>query len=318
MVPKTNEESRKISLHNFAIFKDQIMLNQHNVLYNNKLIIDQKLTPKINKNEKVIHELLPYLQNSTTHMENFVNDCSITMDYINSFKEYSISIWKNIDIMNNLKWQYNLVARELNQTHAIKCKLKSHEQIQLIQEMRNLGKSNKNWNKVMNNERAMLQKMLANDFKEKLQYGSVRNVIKKEIWKLAMKEVKELKNPMKAKDAKQILFYYRFGSTNKRKKKNYMNQIGDETLIELYEMEYSKIRNKEDDFEEGFRILKQYQIKEIFWRETNQSSTSEYRQKVWEAIHATDVERKYIVKSGNLEILQNFWQIDNRRKSLME
>jgi hypothetical protein len=72
----------------------------------------------------------------------------------------------------------------------------------------------------------------------------------------------------------------------------------------LYELEYSKIRNKDDDFKEGFGILKQYQIKEIFWREANQSKTSEYRQKVWDAIHATEVERKYNVKSGKLKSIR--------------
>jgi hypothetical protein len=207
MVPKTNEESRKISLHNFTIFKDQIILNQHNALYNNKLMIGQKLTSNATRNEKIIQELLPYLQDLTTRKEDFKNECAITLEYINSFKKYSIINWKYYDTTINLRWQYNLETREINQTHSIKCKLKSHKQIQLIQEMRKLEKNNKNWNKVINNERAILQKMSANDFNEKLHYCSVRNVIKKEIWKLAMKEVKELKNPMKAKYAKQILFY---------------------------------------------------------------------------------------------------------------
>jgi hypothetical protein len=32
----------------------------------------------------------------------------------------------------------------------------------------------------------------------------------------------------------------------------------------------------EKEFKEEFRISKQYQIKEIFWRQANQSKTSDY------------------------------------------
>jgi hypothetical protein len=56
----------------------------------------------------------------------------------------------------------------------------------------------------------------------------------------------------------------------------------------------------DDIYKEGFRLLKQYQIKEIFWRETNHSCTSEYRRKVWDAIQATEAERKYNISSGIL------------------
>jgi hypothetical protein len=61
----------------------------------------------------------------------------------------------------------------------------------------------------------------SNDSK-KLGFGDVRKVRKREIWKLAMNKVKKQKNSMQSKIAKQILFYYIFGSTNKKKKKNYM------------------------------------------------------------------------------------------------
>jgi hypothetical protein len=68
----------------------------------------------------------------------------------------------------------------------------------------------------------------------------------------------------------------------------------------LYELENSPTKKINDEYKEGFRLLKQYQIKEIFWRETNQSITSEYRRKVWDAIHTTEAERKYNISSGKL------------------
>jgi arsenate reductase-like glutaredoxin family protein len=57
IVPKVNKEARNISLHNFTIFKDQIMINQHNRLYNSK--IERKHIPSLQakRNEKVLQEL---------------------------------------------------------------------------------------------------------------------------------------------------------------------------------------------------------------------------------------------------------------------
>jgi hypothetical protein len=45
-VPQINEKAKQISLHNFSIFKDQILLNQHNPLYNTKIGEKQKPTPR--------------------------------------------------------------------------------------------------------------------------------------------------------------------------------------------------------------------------------------------------------------------------------
>jgi hypothetical protein len=81
--------------------------------------------------------------------------------------------------------------------------------------MEDYKKENKHWDNFTKEERIMLQKMSVNNFKENLHFNRIRNVIKKEVWKLAMKDLKKLGNPIKAKSAKQILFYYRFGSTHK-------------------------------------------------------------------------------------------------------
>jgi hypothetical protein len=300
IVPKTNKKSREVSLHNFSLFKDQIMINQHNPLYNNKIKKEQQPPLQANRNEKVLQELIPNLRVLAAQEENFRKECMATQDYINSFEKFSITQWKFDSVMDNLKWRYKLVVKELKFNQSKKCKMKSWKQLKLLRDMENYKKEHKHWEKETKEERIMLQKMSVNNFEEKLQYYSVRNVIKKEIWKLAMKDVKKLINPIKAKCAKQILFYYKFGSTNKKKKKNYINLISDETLIKLYELENSPTGTMNDDYKEGFRILRQYQIKEIFWRETNQSVTSNYRRKVWDAIHMTEAERKYNVSSGKL------------------
>jgi hypothetical protein len=222
---------------------------------------------------------------------------------IDSFEKFSTIPYNLITQGNKINWFFGtkLFALELKPTHIKNSLKKSSEQMQLLRDMEKFKKENKHWDKVNSEERTMLKKMSVNNFEEKLQFNSVRNVIKKEIWKLAMKEVKSLTDVFKAKCAKQVLFYYRFGSTKKRKKKNYLIQISDQTIIMLHDLENLPAKKIDDVYREGFRILRQYQIKEIFWREANQSNTSDYRRKVWDAIHATDAERKYNVTSGKLK-----------------
>jgi hypothetical protein len=60
---------------------------------------------------------------------------------------------------------------------------------------------------------------------EKLSNYSVRKVVKKEIWKRALIDIKSLKHKEDAINAKQLLFYFRFGSSNKKSNKNYLAQL---------------------------------------------------------------------------------------------
>jgi hypothetical protein len=48
-----------------------------------------------------------------------------------------------------------------------------------------------------------------------------------------------------------------------------MMQISDRILIMMPDLENLPNKEIEKEFKEGFRILKQYQIKEIFWSEAN-------------------------------------------------
>jgi hypothetical protein len=62
MIPEINSVFRETSLHNFYILKDQILLNQHNPLYNTKVTESQKIEIKSDKNEEVRKELIYSLQ----------------------------------------------------------------------------------------------------------------------------------------------------------------------------------------------------------------------------------------------------------------
>jgi hypothetical protein len=90
VVPKTSTKARNISLHNFAVFKDQIMINQHNPLYNDKLRRKQDPSLQEVKNEEVRLNPITDLQTLTTQTDNFGKACSLTTEYIKSFKEFSI------------------------------------------------------------------------------------------------------------------------------------------------------------------------------------------------------------------------------------
>jgi hypothetical protein len=101
----------------------------------------------------------------------------------------------------------------------------------------------------------MIKKISMNNYSKELHFNDVRNIIKKEIRKQAMLEVKQTKSFIQAKYAKQILFYYRFGSTNKRKRKNYMSLLSGQLIITLYVVENLPRKEISEDFQEGFRIL---------------------------------------------------------------
>jgi hypothetical protein len=119
-IQKTNEKIRNISLHNFSIFKDQILMNQHNPLYNNKIGGKQKPSPQINKNEEAIQKLIPDLQAITTQEENFKNDWATTLNHINSFEEFLIIPYSLTSQGNKLSWCFgnNLLALKLKPTHS--------------------------------------------------------------------------------------------------------------------------------------------------------------------------------------------------------
>jgi hypothetical protein len=182
------------------------MLNQHNPLYNNKLGKNHVQLSQISKNEKVLQDLSFHPQNIAMQEKNLIEDCSATGNYVKAFEEFSIVKWECSDTLINLKWQFKLKTRELTSTQSKKCKLKSAEQLILLKNMEDYKKENKHWDKVTKEERIMLPKMSVNNFKENFHFNSIRNVIKKEVWNLAMKDLKRLGNSIKAKCAKQILF----------------------------------------------------------------------------------------------------------------
>jgi hypothetical protein len=177
------------------------------------------------------------------------------------------------------KWQYPnyLYSKQIDSTlHDYNVK-KSLKQMQLLKNMEMMKKSNLKRHKLNSDETNILKNMSINNFSSQLRFNDIIIVVKKEIWKLAMTEVKKLKSSIQAKNAKQILFYYRFGSLNKRKKKNFLSQISNHLLIMLYDFDNSPNKKLNEEYDEGFQIPGQFQIKELFRCEIDQSKISDFR-----------------------------------------
>jgi hypothetical protein len=75
------------------------------------------------------------------------------------------------------------------------------------------------YEKFSEEEKDLILAIALGDFKMKLEKCDIRNAVKGEIFKAAMREV--TKRDLDYSEAKNILLYYRFGSSKKKKRRNY-------------------------------------------------------------------------------------------------
>jgi hypothetical protein len=101
------------------------------------------------------------------------------------------------------------------------------------------------------------------DFRIKLRKNDIRNAVKEEIWKAALRELHSNENELDI-EKKKILFYYRFGSSKKRKRKNYMLQLGDETICKLYEWETFRLKASIWKNNKALQLVHKYHLKNYF------------------------------------------------------
>jgi hypothetical protein len=82
-------------------------------------------------------------------------------------------------------------------------------------------------------EKDMILAIALGDFKIKLEKNDIRNAVKNEIFKTAMRDTTRQRRPWYS-EAKNILQYYRFGSSKKKKYRNYLMQLGDRLIYDNY------------------------------------------------------------------------------------
>jgi hypothetical protein len=148
---------------------------------------------------------------------------------------------------------------------------------------------------IADSEYKMLVDMVYNRFEKRLNFGEVRNVIKKIIWKLAVEEVEKINVLWKPINL-QVLMYYRFGSSLRNKKTNYMLNMKSETILNLFWREnfpnynFSMFTRFVD-----WSIFDKFQIYNIFWNNDAVSKTSICHDELWDKL--VNLRVKFILKA---------------------
>jgi hypothetical protein len=69
-------------------------------------------------------------------------------------------------------------------------------------------------------------------------------------------------------------------------------------LIDLYDYESTPTKPVKKEYAKGLRIAHQYQIKEIYWKQNSQSSTTNVRRRIFDEITKLKAEISYLNNSG--------------------
>jgi hypothetical protein len=118
------------------------------------------------------------------------------------------------------------------------------------------------------NKKDLILPIALGDLRLKLEKSDIRNEVKMEIWKAALRELKRKKNRLDLV-GKKVLLYYKFGPSKKKKRHNYLVQMGDNLINDLYEWETIGISAKKWGVNEDIRAAHKYQIKGIFWNDND-------------------------------------------------
>jgi hypothetical protein len=181
------------------------------ITYNDTLKPSQKEKPQTTIKLKKQNPYI-YRPNQITidkkPMEDFVNTCRETKNFIDSSLLLTLVPYKAISHFVGYFF-FDKYARRCDFTRdKIKLRYKSRNQIDNLCRLRELREANKFWHKLSEKEQSILNMMSMKCYSEKLSYESVRKVVKKEIWKSALDEIKHLKHKEEAIKAKQLLFSF--------------------------------------------------------------------------------------------------------------
>jgi hypothetical protein len=156
------------------------------------------------------------------------------------------------------------------------------------------------YDQLSEDENDIIFEMSLGKFSLKLNRNDLREGVKVEIYKAACRKIGNNMGNY-SKKAKNQLLYYRFGSSRKKKKYNYLMQIGDEAIIEMYDLEKIGKTISEMNSPMGFRIARKYQIKEIIWEDNGISETTKHRARIWSALYKLRGDVKYRTSKWKIE-----------------
>jgi hypothetical protein len=84
------------------------------------------------------------------------------------------------------------------------------------------------------------------------------------------------------RNSRQILQYYRFGSCNENKKGNYIHNLQDSLILDIYKMEYLNKRSL--ILEDQWNFIYQFQLKELFWDDDAISKTKTFMNSIFDCL----------------------------------
>jgi hypothetical protein len=187
--------------------------------------------------------------------------------WINRYSNASLTNYNWINCKSKISF---IKAAPIPWISSNKWKKDSSKMLSSLIKLQTLRNKNKFWYKLNEEERAILEKMSMNLFKKQLSISSARRIVKKEIWKRALEDIREIKNKNEADKAKQFLFYLRFGSSSKNSNKKNLAQLNIRMIIDLFNYEYyPESFNKGscsnyETYERGLELLDNIKLKKSF------------------------------------------------------
>jgi hypothetical protein len=120
--------------------------------------------------EEKRNKLVFNLQSMAMHNENFEKDCTETKRYVDSLVDFSLIQWNT---GHKLKWQFgnNLYVKQTKSIHLGKSLEKSYYQIPFLKKKESFKNTNKKWQKLNKEEKAMLKKMTVNNYSKELNFN---------------------------------------------------------------------------------------------------------------------------------------------------
>jgi hypothetical protein len=106
---------------------------------------------------------------------------------------------------------------------------------------------------------------------------------------------------------KQALMYYKFGAWGRNKKLDYLLQLKSNMIFDLFLLEnFPKEQLDSITLHTRWKIINQYHIKELFWNDQVNSTTSNHRKKLWDILINERAKKIYLEKRkhSNFKLIQ--------------
>jgi hypothetical protein len=179
------------------------------------------------------------------------------------------------------------------------------------------------WSKLSEDEVELIMKIPLGIYEKKINYKEIRWFIKKIVWKTAMYVWKAFSIQSNIISTKQLMLFCRFGSNWKSGKSNFLQQMSNKALMEIYRIE-NNMPEKCCIDDDQLEFLKRFHVKKLFWDGYTGGATKEAITELWDLINKDKVdklqgskwkmdpitikyEKERLAESIGLEAAEEFW-----------